>query len=109
MLFFVKRYKKVQTSFYIIPSLPKRLINSLARNTTMICEILDSSTQKGKQINLLGRRQRPELSLGYPIKAKALHTAVLAVALQKLTETIINPSEGTITTGPILPNSPLFL
>jgi hypothetical protein len=56
----------------------------------MICEILDSSTQKGKQMDLLGRRQRPKLSLGYPIKTEALQTAV-AVALQKLTETIINP------------------
>ncbi len=55
----------------------------------MICEILDRSTQKGKQMDLLGRRQRQKLSLGYPNKAKALHTAV-AVALQKLTETIIN-------------------
>ncbi len=56
----------------------------------MNCEILDYNTQTDKQMDLLGRRQRPELSLGYPIKAKALHTAV-AVALQKLTEAIINP------------------
>jgi hypothetical protein len=62
--------------FYGGHSLPKRLINLSARKETMNCEILDYNTQTDKQMDLLGRRQRPELSLGYLIKAKALHTAV---------------------------------